>query len=93
MSEQLTGKFNIEYYDENWEKRETVVEFTPAINELIKDMKDTHRIDEEIAILQKEIDGLEKLKLYSCMDCEDKYCKYAGIKDDLVCQSHSVYGR
>ena len=39
MSEQQTGKFDIEYYDETWEKRETVVEFTPAINELIKDMK------------------------------------------------------
>ena len=56
-------------------------------------MKDTHRIDEEIAILQKEIDRLEKLKLYSCMDCEDKYCKHAGIEDNLICQSHSVYGR
>ena len=39
MSEQQTGKFDIEYYDENWGKRETVVEFTPVINELIKEMK------------------------------------------------------
>lgn len=55
-------------------------------------MKDTKRIDEEIAIFQEEIDRLEILKLKSCMDCEDKYCKHAGVKDDLVCQSHSVYG-
>ena len=34
-----TGKFDIGYYDQNWQKRETVVEFTPAINELIKCMK------------------------------------------------------
>ena len=34
-----TDAVYIEYYDENWEKRETVVEFTPGINELIKDMK------------------------------------------------------
>ena len=34
-----TDTVYIEYYDENWEKRETVVELTPAINELIKDMK------------------------------------------------------
>ena len=55
-------------------------------------MKNTQRIDEEVARLQKEIDRLETLKLQSCMDCEDKYCKHAGVKDDLVCQSHSVYG-
>ena len=28
----------IEYYDENWERCETVAEVTPAINELIKEM-------------------------------------------------------
>lgn len=55
-------------------------------------MKDTKRIDEEITSLQKKIDALELLKQQSCMDCEDKYCNNAGIKDDLICQSHSVYG-
>lgn len=39
MSEEQTGKFDIEYYDANWEKRETVVEVTPSKRELIRDMK------------------------------------------------------
>ena len=62
-------------------------------------MKDTKRIDEEIkrilgqiTLLNGRIYRLEQLKMQTCMDCKDKYCIHAGTADDIVCQSHSVYG-
>ena len=55
-------------------------------------MKDTRRIDEEIASLNKKINQLEALKLKRCINCEDEYCMHAGTINNGVCQSHTLYG-